>query len=116
MSAEDWFDSGLEKAVEGMWQAAIADYTKAIEIDQMFAISYYYRGLARASLKTKDYLGAIADYTKAIEISPRFARAYANRGVDRESLNDLEGACADWKKAANLGLSGQVVEWVKKQC
>ena len=27
-----------------------------------------------------------------------------NRGISRELVNDLKGACDDWRKAAGLGL------------
>ena len=62
-----------------------------------------------------DYQGAIADYSKAIEINPQYADPYSNRGIARELVNDLEGACRDWRKAAEFGLT-EPAEWVKKQC
>ena len=50
-----------------------------------------------------------------IEINLQDSYAYLNRGSARESLNDLEGACQDWRKAADLGLE-KPAEWVKNQC
>ena len=44
------------------YKGAIADYTKAIEIDPNYADAYNNRGIAKDELK--DYKGAIADYTK----------------------------------------------------
>jgi len=38
-----------------------------------------------------------------------------NRGIAREMTNNLEGACVDWRKAADFGLT-EPAEWVKKQC
>jgi tetratricopeptide (TPR) repeat protein len=63
---------------------AIADYTKAIEINPNYASTYYNRGILKKDLK--DYSGAIADYTKAIEINPNYAIAYYNRGNSKENL------------------------------
>ena len=63
---------------------AIADYTKAIEINPNYASTYYNRGILKKDLK--DYSGAIADYTKAIELDPNFAFAYVNRGISKENL------------------------------
>ena len=62
-----------------------------------------------------NYQGAIDDYTKAIEINPQYVDAYANRGIYREAVNDLKGACVDWRKAAELG-DERSAEWVKEQC
>ena len=36
-NATDWFDSGIAKAKRGDWQGAIADWTKAIAINPMYA-------------------------------------------------------------------------------
>ena len=48
----------------GLYQEAIADYTKAIGIDPKDFKSYSNRGLVKISLK--DYQGVIDDITNAI--------------------------------------------------
>ena len=111
--ANNLYNSGGNKYEQGNYQGAIADLTKAIEINPMLADAFVIRGSAKFSLK--DDQGAIADYTKAIEINPQYADAYNNRGLVRELVNDLEGACDDWRKAADFGLT-EPAEWVKKQC
>ena len=112
-TAIDLFNSGLDKAKSGNLKGAIADWTKAIEIDPLFARAYYNLGFAKYNLK--DYRGAIADYTKAIEYNPNYAYAYANRGIVLEVVGDLTGACADWRKAADFGDS-DAAKWVRDQC
>ena len=67
--------------------AAITDYTKAIELSADFALAYYNRGLARR--EKNDAEGEIADYTKAIELDPQYTAAYYNRGLAREEKGDL---------------------------
>ena len=63
----------------------------------------------------KDYYGAIADYTKVIELDPYYGKAYYNRSVMKENLGDLNGACADAKKAVRLGVTNEA-EWVANHC
>ena len=111
-SAEELIESGISKKNLADYKGAIADYTKAIELDPDYASAYYNRGNSKNSLK--DYKGAIADYTKAIELKLDDA-AYNNRSISKENLGDLNGACADARKAASLGDSSSA-KWVKNQC
>ena len=71
------FNSGVEKAEAGNYQGAIADFSRAIEINAQDDDAYYNRGVVKDKLK--NYQGAIADYSKAIEINPQNALAYSNR-------------------------------------
>ena len=80
---------------------AIADYSKAIELDPNDSLVYFLRGGEKNLLD--DYYAAIADFTKAIEIDPNFAIAYSQRGSAKGGLGDINGACADMKKAIKLG-------------
>ena len=111
--ADNLFNSGVDKYKQGDYQGAIADYTKAIEINPQDVGAYTNRGIAKNGLK--DYQGAIADYNKALEINPKDAIAYSNRGASKELIGDLKGACDDWRKAVDLGHQS-AAEWVKKQC
>ena len=83
------------------YDLAIADYTKAVELDPKFAWAYHNRGLAYYYLQK--YNLAIADYTKAIELDPKFAWAYHNnRGNAYYDLKKYELAIADYNKAIAL--------------
>ena len=112
-SAEDWLNSGIQKASRGNLQGAIADYTQAIIINPMYAVVYYNRGNTKAHLK--DWKGAIYDFTKAIKIDPNDAIAFLNRGFVKENIGDLKGACTDWRKAADLA-DTQPAKWIKEKC
>ncbi|MEN2370608.1 tetratricopeptide repeat protein, partial [Leuconostoc lactis] len=79
---------------------AIADYSKAIELQPDYASAYYNRGTSFFALK--DYEKAIADYSKAIELQPDYASAYNNRGNSFSALKDYEKAIADYSKAIEL--------------
>ena len=112
-SAEDWLNSGMQKASRGNLQGAIADYTQAIIINPMHALAYYNRGNTKAHLK--DWQGAIYDFTKAIKIDPNDSIAFLNRGFVKEIIGDLKGACIDWRKAADLA-DTQPAKWIKDKC
>ena len=84
------------KDVEG----AVADATKAIELDPAFARAWEVRGGAR--LKKGDLDGAIADHTQAIVLEPGRATAWASRGAARGRKHDWDGALADETKAIDL--------------
>ena len=77
------------------------------------AQEYIYSGNEKA--KTNDYYGAISDYTKAIELYANYGKAYKNRSIAKKNLGDLNGACKDWGKAAELG-DTDTAEWVANQC
>ena len=79
---------------------AIADYTKAIELNQNFAESYYNRGLVYDDLKNYD--AAIADYNQAIKLNPNDAKAYNNRGNAYKALKNYDAAIADYNNAIKI--------------
>ena len=99
-TSEEYFYRAYEKINLKDYYGAIADYTKAIEINPNFSNAYYNRGLTKYDLK--DYKGAIEDYTKAIEINPNYIQAYNNRGAVKRELKDNYGAIADYTKAIEI--------------
>ena len=90
-SAGEFFNRGNAKYRLRDYQGAIADYTKAIQIDPQDAFSYVNRGNAKKGLG--DHQGAIADYSKAIEINPQDAFAYKNRGIAKELVGTKRCLC-----------------------
>lgn len=86
----------------GEYQAAIENYTQAIDLQpDLYLIAYYRnRGLARTQIK--DYQGAITDFSHALQINPRMGEIYQQRGDARSQLGDRQGAMEDYQKAANL--------------
>ncbi|MDE3304607.1 tetratricopeptide repeat protein, partial [Lacticaseibacillus paracasei] len=82
------------------YEAAIADYTKAIELDGTQAD--YYKNRAITYHHMNDYKAAIADYTKAIELDGTHANYYYDRGIAYANNHNDKAAIADYTKAIEL--------------
>lgn len=100
LSAEQLVDRGNEKWDKGDKQGAIADYSKAIEVNPKVANAYYNRGNAYRDLGNNQT--AIADFSKAIEINPKHTDAYNNRGNALFDSGNKQGAIADYNKAIEI--------------
>jgi len=85
---------------KGDYDKAIADYTKAIEIDPKYADVYYDRG--DVWYDKGDYDKAIADYTKAIEINPKLIPAYKHLGDAWREKGYYDKAIASYTKAIEI--------------
>ena len=101
MKADSYFNRALTYGKKGQYDQAIADYTKAIEINPGHAMAYYNRGRAYAIGKGQ-YDQAIADYNKAIEINPGYAMAYYNRALTYSKKGQYDQAIADYNKAIKI--------------
>ena len=65
-NATDWFKRATAKHKSKDYQGAIADYTKAIELNPDYAQAYNKRGFAYLMLGSKSK--ARADFKRAIEL------------------------------------------------
>ncbi|TLU87425.1 MAG: tetratricopeptide repeat protein [Chlorobium sp.] len=98
--AKSFLSSGEVKFGKGDNQGAMADYTKAIELDPKLSEAYNSRAALKYSAGDKP--GAITDYTKAIELNSQFTDAYNNRGNAKAGMGDVQGAIADYTRAIEL--------------
>ena len=80
---DEYFYSAYEKAENGDYSGAIADYTEAIETAQ--------RNLRSGKIST----------LRRIRWD-NYGLAYNNRGSAKANLKDMKGACEDFKKATEL--------------
>ncbi|MBV2365552.1 tetratricopeptide repeat protein [Streptomonospora nanhaiensis] len=79
---------------------ALADVTRAAELDPGFVRAIGSRGLTRKLLG--DHAGALADYDRALELNPDYGWALGQRGQVRALLGDRAGALADLDRALAL--------------
>jgi len=82
------------------YQAAIDNYTKAIEASPFVASHYFDRGVAW--YRKGDAKKAEEDLSKAIILDPRLAVAYTFRGLVRMKGGDQAGALKDYNTALGL--------------
>ena len=84
------------------YSKAIQDHNKIIEIEPNSASNHFSRGVIYDGW-LKEYSKAIQDYNNAIDLDPNYAAVYHQRGLLFYSLGLIEKACADCKKACELG-------------
>ncbi|MEM7715608.1 MAG: tetratricopeptide repeat protein [Cyanobacteria bacterium P01_A01_bin.68] len=95
-----YIKQGDECFEKQLYDAAIENYTQALEIYSNDATTYYKRG--RVFYCLKDYGQAIANFTQAINLNPNFAKAYIKSGVARYKLADYYGAIEDYTQAIKI--------------
>ena len=102
-TAKDYFKLGNYMYDLGKCDEAIADYTKAIELDPTISQIYNNRGFTY--LMKEDYKNALGDFNKAIEIRPNYVHALMNRGdiYNYYYSIDRQKAIADYEKVIAQG-------------
>ena len=74
----------------------------AVTVSDDTAISAYNKAVA----EWLDYkITAMRTLKQAIEIDPDFGLAHQNRGISKAFSGDIDGACSDWNKAVELGVT-----------
>jgi protein O-mannosyl-transferase len=82
------------------YDLSIADYTKAIAIDDTFRRGYYNRGLVYTEVGKYD--SAIVDFGTAIKLYPGYVDAYSNRGAAYFKEGKVNLALDDYNTAIAL--------------
>ena len=72
-------DRGNRYSRNGVYDQALEDYTRAIELDGSFAEAYFYRGVSHYEMGL--YQESINDLTRAIELSPTDDNNYERRSL-----------------------------------
>ena len=82
---------------------AISWYSEAIKLDPASAYAFRERGREKG-LRLDQYKDGLADLDKAIQINDSDGTSYQVRAYIKTWLDDFTGACADLKKAKQLGV------------
>jgi tetratricopeptide (TPR) repeat protein len=75
--AAAYYERGNQQFELGDYAAAIADYSRAVELDPTHARAFNNRGLAHSMQENST--AALDDFTTAIRLDPAYARAHKNR-------------------------------------
>lgn|GEM_PF-1189941 len=100
VASSAYMDSGLAHKFKGEFDAAIADYDRALALEPDNALTYINRGVARSGKGDLD--AAMADYDRAIALAPDNALAYNDRSFDKIKKGDFAGAVEDANRAIAL--------------
>jgi tetratricopeptide (TPR) repeat protein len=95
------YNRGVGYIQQEKYDLALAEFTKAININPRYADAYNNRGNLYQQQGKPDL--ALSDYNKAININPRDAMAYLNRGIlyyHQQQEPDL--ALSDYNKAIEI--------------
>jgi len=93
---------GFAYANVGKLDKAIADYSRAIEIDPNYTMAFANRGNAYGIIGQWDK--AKVDFSRMIEIDPKNATAWYNQGLANANLGKLDKAIADYSRAIGIEL------------
>ncbi|MFC2131452.1 tetratricopeptide repeat protein [Bacteroidota bacterium] len=110
---DGYFNRAIARDATGDYQGAIEDFTKSLSLNPNDYLIFYLRANSYAAIGRNKK--ALTDYNMAINLNPDYVKAYINRGIERYKLSDVEGACSDWKKAAEMG-SPDALQMMKKYC
>jgi tetratricopeptide (TPR) repeat protein len=101
VSADDYYYRGLLHTLARRDSAAaIADFTRATELDPAHARAWINLGVLRSRLG--DFDRAMADYDRGIALNSEMPLAFLNRGTLHARRGDFEPAIADFTAAIDL--------------
>ena len=83
------------------YDAALNDYSKAIQLNDNNPNVFMYRGFLY--YKNNEYEQALVDFNTVIDIDPQNPFAYYNRGMIYLKQDNEDKACEDFHKSCELG-------------
>lgn len=96
-TSEDLYVRGIRYALDGRYQAALANYTRAIALDPQFSEAYLRR--AEVLYLLKDDREVLSNCQQAIHLNSTEAQTYYFQGLARYRLGYVESAIAAFTNA-----------------
>lgn len=94
------FNTGETYYQNGDYTNALAEFTRAIELDPNYVAAYHHRSIVYANLEEYDL--ALDDIEKAILLSPDNSLLYHTRGLLYSDIGDFEQALASQNIAISI--------------
>lgn len=92
---------GVLYMLQRRYSAALIDFNRAIQLEPSLAEAYVARGLLHSA--EGRHAQALADMDRGLSLGVRAPeQAYFKRAVVREQAGDVQGAWADYRRAAEL--------------
>lgn len=88
---------GRDHRNNGAYEAAMAEYDRAVTLDPELARAYYGRGVTRA--RQGDFAAAITDLNRAVALAPNYVQALRRRGEFHRVLGQFAEALRDLSRA-----------------
>src|SRR5581483_11645328 len=99
-TAETYRQQALKESRQKSWDAAVANYRKALELEPNDPSTHYNLALV---LKNKgDAAEAIEEFEAALKLKPRWADAHYGLGATHYDLHDLDEALKELHTASQL--------------
>ncbi|MDL2284957.1 tetratricopeptide repeat protein, partial [Oxalobacter sp. OttesenSCG-928-P03] len=98
--AQSCFEQACDFHHQQQFDAALAGYSQAIDLNPALAEAYANRG--GLYLVSGENERALSDLNRAIELDPDFAEAYSNRGLLYQQSGENELALSDLSRAVEL--------------
>jgi tetratricopeptide (TPR) repeat protein len=101
-------DSGIKHYRKRNYQAAIEQFTFALEFDNKMIDAYIYRGIAKDAIE--DYTGAISDFTAARDLDSNDLFVYVERAKTFMNMKEYEAAEQDFLRVTQLSPNSKDAE------
>jgi len=111
---DTYYTRAIAKLQSKQYEAAIVDFTEALNLNSKHGKSLIERGVAYYFLEKDDL--AKKDFDAGLLLNPEYSRGYYFRGKLKMYAKDKIGCCEDLKKAKQYGHSKADEELVKNGC
>lgn len=103
---------GMANFAQSLYQDAIEDFTRSLELDPSAYKAIYYRGIVKSVLR--QYPEAAEDFTFSLKINPYQSFVFYRRGQAYYHLEDYPQALADCEAALSLDPANSSIEKLRQ--